>query len=100
MGQGIAEILASGKAPGLIISNGRTDQRKIEDQRAKDLLKGCRNLEIEHGTNFMRGSGVSESTVKHTWESELRDDRKTSITERYDDRMERTQEIEAKLCGS
>lgn len=95
---GIAEILASGRAPGLIISNGRTEQRKIEDQKARDLLRGCRDLEIDHGSNFMDGTGVSASTVKHVWDSELRDDRKTSITERYDDRMERTQELESKLC--
>ena len=92
---GIREILQAGRFPGLIISDGKTEQRKCEDESAKNLLKGCRELEEKDG-NFMRGSGMSKNTVKETWQFELDDTRKNSITERYDDRMERIEEAAEK----
>ena len=86
---GIADILRTGRFPGFIISDGKTEQRKCEDESARNLLKGCRDLEERHGSNFMRGSGMPSKIVKEVWQTELADTRRNSITERYDDRMAR-----------
>ena len=87
MDNGISEILATGRFPGTIIRSGKTEQRQLEDESARNLLKGCRRLEEQKGTNFMAGSGISSRTVKEVWETELSDPRRTSITDRYDERM-------------
>ena len=93
---GIDEILRSGRFPGFIISDGKTEQRKCEDESAKRLLAGCRELEERHGSNFMRGSGMPSRIVKEVWDAELADTRRNSITERYDDRMARIEETAEK----
>lgn len=93
---GIKEILESGRFPVLMIGTGKTEQRKLEDESARNLLKGCRQLEEKDGT-FLAGSGVSKEIVKETWEFELGDQRKNSITERYDDRMARVEEAADKM---
>jgi len=92
---GIAEIIASGRCPGFIISDGKTEQRKCEDESAKRLLAGCREFE-ERDSNFMRGSGMGERMVREVWQAELSDTRKNSITERYDERMARIEEAAEK----
>ena len=97
MKNGLAEILRTGCCPGFIISDGKTEQRKCEDESARRLLRGCRDLEESHGSTFMRGSGISARTVKEVWQTELVDTRRNSITERYDDRMERVQETAEKI---
>ena len=93
---GISEILSSGRFPGFVISDGKTEQRKCEDESARNLLKGCRELEERHGSGFMRGSGMPPKIVKEVWNSELSDTRRNSITERYDDRMARIEEAAEK----
>lgn len=94
---GIAEILSSGQCPGLIISSGKTEQRKLEDESARNLLKGCRALEESHGTGFMRGSHMPPDVVKEVWNTELSDTRRNSITERYDERMARIEEAAERI---
>jgi hypothetical protein len=94
---GIASILQSGQFPGFIIRDGKTEQRKLEDESAKGILKLCEVMQERDGTNFMAGSGMRPEVVKHVWQSELADGRKNSITERYDDRVERAEEAGAKL---
>jgi hypothetical protein len=94
---GILEILATRQFPGTLIRSGKTEQRQCEDQAAKNFLKGCRKLEEQKGTNFMAGSGVPAQTVKQVWESELADPRKTSVTDRYDERMKWGNELAHKM---
>lgn len=90
---GITEILATGRFPGVIVRSPFTEQRQLENQSAKDILKTCKVLEERDGTEFMRTSGMHPSIVKHVWNSEITDQRKNSITERYDDRMARIEEV-------
>jgi hypothetical protein len=94
---GILEILETHQFPGTIIRSGKTEQRQLEDESARSLLQGCKRLEEQKGTNFMAGSGVKESTVKKVWEAELADTRKTSITDRYDERMKWGNDLARKM---
>jgi len=96
---GIAEILSSGKAPGIIVSDGKTEQRKLEDQSARDILKTCRWIEDRDGSRFMHGMSpdIGPRLIRKVWQSELDDQRKNSITERYDDAIARVEEKAAKL---
>ena len=84
---GIEEIISARRFPGFIVRSGKTEQRELEDESAKQILKRCRYEEEKHGMGFMRTSGMRDRTVKEVWETELADPRKNSITERYDDRM-------------
>jgi hypothetical protein len=96
---GIAEIIAAGKAPGIIVSDGKTEQRKLEDQSARDILKTCHWLEQRDGSRWTSGMNrdIGPRVIKEVWQSELADQRKNSITERYDDAMARVEEKAAKL---
>ncbi len=96
---GIDEILAAHRFPGFFIKNHKTEQRQLEDQSAKDILKECKHLEERDGIGFMTGvaPGINGEVVKEVWESEYKDPRRNSITERYDDRMERINEASEKL---
>jgi len=96
---GIAEILAAGKCPGIIVSDGKTEQRKLEDQSARDILKTCRWLEERDGSRWTNGMNcdIGPRVIKEVWQSELSDQRKNSITERYDDAIARCEEKAAKL---
>ena len=93
---GIEGILKTRRFPGVISRSGKTEQRQLEDQSAKDLLRRCR-VEEERDTNFMTGEHLSKETVKAVWESELADPRKTSITDRYDERMKWGNDLAHKL---
>jgi len=89
---GIAEILASGQAPGVIISSGRTEQRKLEDQSAKDALAAYRSFELEQGSRWQEGIEHSPDVIKRVYEGEINDPRNTAVTDRYDERMKRIEE--------
>ena len=90
---GIAEILKSGRAPGVIISSGRTEQRKLEDQSAKDALAAYRRFECEQGSRWQEGIEHSPDVIKRIYEGEINDPRNTSVTDRYDERMKRVEDV-------
>ena len=87
---GIKEILDSGRFPSFIISSGKTEQRKLEDRSAGEILKTCRWLEERDSRDF--AIGMNPRIIKEVWESELKDPRKNSITERYDEHVYRAEE--------
>jgi hypothetical protein len=97
---GIAEILASRRCPGFIVRSGLTEQRELENENAKQILKTCHEIEEREGADFDKGLGISPNVIKEVWQNEITDGRRNSITERYDERAMQAQEKLLKIDES
>jgi hypothetical protein len=95
---GIAEILASRRCPGFIVRSGFTEQRELENESAKQILKACREIEEREGSRFSDGlDDITPNMIKEVWQNEISDVRRNSITERYDERAARAEEKLSKI---
>jgi hypothetical protein len=94
---GIEEILKSGRFPGFTVKSGFTEQRQLENENAREILKTCYQIEEKEGSRFREGLTMSPNLIKEVWQNEISDGRKNSITERYDERIKRAEEKAHKL---